>query len=68
MIEQGRTGILVPTGDVPALSAAVAGFLADRSTPWTQNCIAAARAYDKSVFVREHLALYQAAIARFVPG
>ncbi len=68
MIEQGRTGILVPTGDVPALSAALDQFLADRSTPWSQNCIAAARAYDKSVFVRDHLALYQAAIARFVPG
>jgi glycosyltransferase involved in cell wall biosynthesis len=68
MIDQGRTGILVPTGDVAALSEALDKFLADHRTPWAENCIAAARVYDKSVFVREHIALYETAIARFLPG
>ncbi|HWO93557.1 MAG TPA: glycosyltransferase, partial [Dehalococcoidia bacterium] len=50
-IEHGRTGMLVPQGDVQALAAALASLLADapRRRELGQLAHAAAKAYDWSV-------------------
>ncbi len=65
MIRNGVTGQMVPTGDVPALSAALAGFLADKVTPWRDNCLDAAPYYDKTMFVARHEDLYARLIKDF---